>query len=263
MRAAFVPANRRLDLTPNQGLSWPVRLRSSPHNDIGLVGEGLPLLLPRRGEATGQTTEMVIIVQVSRIGFSCSPRVALLASELRGLRGGDQSEIVFSVLKIVFGCDRVVAGVCVARQLKVSFRHMLRRAANSDVRAVRVIRTSQGVGFATAICLAAASSVILTKWHFLSLGFNRSHWERVGASAEWRRSGRRSTAPSSLDKTHKRDAERVVSDLVRRSVRFGPPISCKTCAPSGRRIGLSANNCASTAAASRNAVDLRSLTPRP
>ena len=138
MRAAFVPANRRLDLTPNQGLSWPVRLRSSPHNDIGLVGEGLPLLLPRRGEATGQTTEMVIIVQVSRIGFSCSPRVALLGSELRGLRGGDQSEIVFSVLKIVFGCDRVVAGVCVARQLKVSFRHMLRRAANSDVRAVRV-----------------------------------------------------------------------------------------------------------------------------
>src|ERR1700734_3047500 len=119
MRAAFVPANRRLDLTPNQGLSWPVRLRSSPHNDIGLVGEGLPLLLPRRGEATGQTTEMVIIVQVSRIGFSCSPRVALLGSELRGLRGGDQSEIVFSVLKIVFG-------VCVARQLKVSFRHMLR-----------------------------------------------------------------------------------------------------------------------------------------
>jgi len=204
MRAAFVPANRRLDLTPNQGLSWPVRLRSSPHNDIGLVGEGLPLLLPRRGEATGQTTEMVIIVQVSRIGFSCSPRVALLGSELRGLRGGDQSEIVFSVLKIVFGCDGVVAGVCVARQLKVSFRHMLRRAANSDVRAVRVIRTSQGVGFATAICLAAASSVILTKWHFLSLGFNRSHWERVGASAEWRRSGRRSAAPSSLDKTHKR-----------------------------------------------------------
>ena len=60
--SGLLTANRRLDLTPNQGLSLPVRLRSSPHNDIGLVGEGLPLLLPRRGEAIGQTTEIVIIV---------------------------------------------------------------------------------------------------------------------------------------------------------------------------------------------------------
>ena len=156
-------ANRRLDLTPNQGLSLPVRLRGSRHNDIGLVSEGLPLLLPRRGEAIGQTTEIVIIVEASRTGFSCSPRVAVLGLELRGLRGGDQSEIVFGVLKVVLRGYRVVARVSVARQLKVSFSHMQRRAANSDVRAVRVIRTSLGVGFATAICLAAATSVILTK----------------------------------------------------------------------------------------------------
>jgi len=161
--SAFVTANRRLDPTPNQGLSLPVRLRSSPHNDIGLVGEGLALLLPRRGEAIGQTTEIVIIVQVSRTGFSSSPHVARLGLELRGLRGGDQSEIVFGVLKIVLRGDWVATRVSVARQLKVSFSHMLRRAADSYVRAVRVIRTSQGVGFATAICLAAANSVILTK----------------------------------------------------------------------------------------------------
>jgi hypothetical protein len=155
--------NRRLDLTPNQGLSLPVRLRSSLHNDIGLVGKGLALLLPRRGEAIGQTTEIIIIVQVSRIGISCSPHVAVLGLELRGLRGRDQSEIVFGVLKIVLRGDRVAARVSVARQLKVSFSHMQRTAANSDDRAVRVIRTSQGVGFANAICLAAATSVILTK----------------------------------------------------------------------------------------------------
>ena len=141
----------------------PVRLRSSPRNDIGLVGEGLPLLLPRRGETIGQTTEIVIIVQVFRTGFSCSPHVALLGLELRGLRGGDQSEIVFGVLKIVLRRDRIVARVSVARQLKVFFSHVQRSATNSDVRAVRVIRTSQGVGFTTAICLAAANSVILTK----------------------------------------------------------------------------------------------------
>jgi hypothetical protein len=155
--------DRRLDLTPNHGLSLPVRLRGSPHNDIGLVGEGLPLLLPRRAEAIGQTTEIVIIVEVFRTGISCSPHVAVLGLELRGPRGCNQSEIVFGVLTIVFRGDRVVARVSVARQLKISFSHMLRRAANSYVRALRVIRTSQGVGFVTAICLAAATSVILTK----------------------------------------------------------------------------------------------------
>jgi hypothetical protein len=124
--------DRRLDLTPNHGLSLPARLRGSRHNDIGLVSEGLPLLLPQRAEAIGQTTEIVIIVEVSRTGIV--------------LRG-----------------DRVAARVSVARQLKVSFSHMQRTASNSGVRTVRVIRTSQGVGFATAICLAAATSVILTK----------------------------------------------------------------------------------------------------
>jgi hypothetical protein len=39
MRGAFVTANRRLDLTLNQGLWLPGRLRSSLHNDIGLVGK--------------------------------------------------------------------------------------------------------------------------------------------------------------------------------------------------------------------------------
>jgi hypothetical protein len=137
-------------------------VRSSPHNGIGLVGEGLPLLLPLRAEAIGQTSEIVIIVQVSRT-VSCSPHVAVPGPELRGLRGGNQSEIVFGVLKIVLRGDRVAARVGVARQLKVSFSHVQRTATDSDVRAVRVIRTSQGVGFATAICLAAATSVILTK----------------------------------------------------------------------------------------------------
>ena len=163
MRAAFVTANRRLDLTPNQKLSLPVRLRSSPGNDIGLVGEGLRRLLARRGEAIRQATEIVIIVQVFQTGFYCSPHVAFLGLELRGLRGCDQSEIVFGVLKIVLRRDRIVARVSVARQLEVSFSHMQRSAANSDVRAVRVIRTGQGVRLTTAICLAAANSVILTK----------------------------------------------------------------------------------------------------
>ena len=157
-------ANRHLDLAPNEGLPLPVQLWSGLRNDMGLVGHGLPRAwLPTRGEAIGQTAEIVAVIQVVRIGFSWIRHVAILGPELRGLRGGDQSEIVFGVLKIVLGGDRVVACVCVARQLKVFFRHMLRRAANSDVRAVRVIRTRQWVGLTTAVVLAAANSVILTK----------------------------------------------------------------------------------------------------
>jgi hypothetical protein len=101
---------------------------------------------PRRGEAIGQTTEIVISVQVSRTGISCSPHLALLGLELHGLRGGDQSEIVFGVLKIVLRGDRVAASVSVARQLKVSFSHMQRTATNPDVRAVRVIERVKGLG---------------------------------------------------------------------------------------------------------------------
>jgi hypothetical protein len=110
-----------------QGLSLSVRLLSGRRNDVGLVGDGLPRLLPRRGEAIGQATEIVIIVQVFRTGFSCSPHVALLSLELHGLCGGDQSEIVFGVLKIILRRDRIVARVSVARQLKVFFRHQLLR----------------------------------------------------------------------------------------------------------------------------------------
>ena len=62
MRAAFLAADRDLALTPNQGLSLPVRLGGSRHNDVALVGEGLPLLLSRRGETIGQAIEIVIIL---------------------------------------------------------------------------------------------------------------------------------------------------------------------------------------------------------
>jgi hypothetical protein len=131
--------DRRLNFTPNPALSLRVRLRSSPHNDIGLVGEGLPLMLPRRGEAIGLTTEIVIIVQVFWSGVSCGPTIASLALELLSLRGRHQPEIVFGVLEIVLRGDRVAGCVSVARQLKVSFRHMQRRATNSDVGPARVI----------------------------------------------------------------------------------------------------------------------------
>ena len=116
-----------------------VRLQCSRRSTIGLVAEGLPRLLPWRGETIGQAAEIVAIVQVFWSEVSCGPNVAGLALELLSLRGRHQPEIVFGVLKIVLGSDRVAGCVSVARQLKVSFRHMQRRAANSDVGPARVI----------------------------------------------------------------------------------------------------------------------------
>jgi hypothetical protein len=136
MRAAFVTADRCLDLAPNPGLSLPVRLRSNRRNPVRLVGEGLPRLLPRRGETVGQATEIVAIVQVFWSGVSCDSNVAIPGLELLSLRGRYQPEIMFRVLEIVLRGDRVAGCVSVARQLKVSFRYMQRRAANSDLGAV-------------------------------------------------------------------------------------------------------------------------------
>jgi hypothetical protein len=57
-------ADWRLDFTPNPALSLRVRLRSNRDSTIGLVAEGLPRLLPGRGETIGQAIEIVAIVQV-------------------------------------------------------------------------------------------------------------------------------------------------------------------------------------------------------
>jgi hypothetical protein len=125
--------DRRLDFTPNPALSLRVRLRSNRGSTICLVAEGLPRLLPWRGETIGQAAEIVAIGKVFWSGLSCGPNVAGLALELLSLRGRHQPEIVFGVLEIVLRSDRVAGCVSVARQLKISFGNMQRRAANPDV----------------------------------------------------------------------------------------------------------------------------------
>jgi hypothetical protein len=97
------------------------------------LGEGLPRLLLRRGETVRQATEIVAIVQVFWSGVSCDSIPGL---ELLSLRGRYQPEIMFGVLELVLRGDRVAGCVSVARQVKVSFRYMQRRAANSDVGAI-------------------------------------------------------------------------------------------------------------------------------
>ena len=117
----------------------PVRLQCNRRGTTGLVAEGMPRLLLRRGEAIGQAIEIVAIVQVFWSGVSCGSNVARLALELLSLRYRHQPEIVFGVLEIVLRSHGVAGCVSVARQLKVSLRHMRCRATNSDVGPARVI----------------------------------------------------------------------------------------------------------------------------
>ena len=59
--------------------------------------EGLPRLLPWRGETIGQAAEIVAIGKVFRSGVSYGPNVASPALELLSLRGRHQPKIVFGV----------------------------------------------------------------------------------------------------------------------------------------------------------------------
>jgi hypothetical protein len=94
--------------SPDPRLSLPIQLPRNRCNDIGLAGEGLPLLLSRRGETIGQAIRIVVILQVFRSGGSCSPHIPVPGLEQHRLRGRDQAEIVFGVLEIILRGDRGV-----------------------------------------------------------------------------------------------------------------------------------------------------------
>jgi hypothetical protein len=120
--------------------------RARSYRSSGLPSKRSPLVHPVRKIAPismrktiGQAIEIVAIVQVFWSGLSCGPNAARLALELLSLRRRHQPEIVFGVLEVVLRGDRVASCVSVARQLKVSLRHMQRRATNSDLGPASVI----------------------------------------------------------------------------------------------------------------------------
>jgi hypothetical protein len=57
------------------------------------------------------------------------------------VRRRDDAQIMLGVLEVVFGRHRIAAGLRIAGELAVFLGDMLRRAADFDVRAVRLIAT--------------------------------------------------------------------------------------------------------------------------
>src|SRR6266849_1698857 len=88
-------------------------------------------LLPEIREA------VALVVAFLRGPFILGARLRLVLAELF-LRGGDQAEIVFGMLVVIFGGYRIAGRARVARQLHVFFRHMGCGTADLDVGSVGI-----------------------------------------------------------------------------------------------------------------------------
>ena len=79
----------------------------------------------------------VVIAVVREITARVAARLLLLVIGLSLtqllLRGGNQAKIMFGMLVVIFGGDRVAGALRVAGELKIFFADMLSRTANLDV----------------------------------------------------------------------------------------------------------------------------------
>ena len=152
-------------------LPFDVGLRSIGRH-VRLRGKRVVLLvliagaLCRRGEAIGRAAEIIVVI-ILDLAIAGRPLLTALGQSLRGLGRGDQAEVMFRVLQVILGCDRVAASVGVAGQLKIFLRHVMRVAANLDVRSVELVRARQRVGPAPVVIWPAAHPLVLTWSHCL------------------------------------------------------------------------------------------------
>jgi len=97
-------------------------------------------------------------------GVDLTTRLRLILPELL-LRGCDQAEIMFGVLVVVLGRDRVAGRACVTRQLNVFLGDVRGGAADLDIRAVRFEHPGHRVLTAPVIVVAAIVVVIVPVTH--------------------------------------------------------------------------------------------------
>ena len=110
-----------------------------------------------------------------------------MCGQLRGLRGGDKPEVMLGVLQIIFRCDRVAAGVRVARELQIFFGDVMCVAANLHIGTIGFIGTGERVGSPAIVGWATTHPLVLTRSHFTILGCLFVRWR--GRSASRPRSG--------------------------------------------------------------------------
>ena len=94
--------------------------------------------------------------------------VGVLLAELF-LRGGNETKIMFGVLVVILGGNRIAGALGIARKLDIFFRNVRSRAANFDVRAVRFVNARQRI-LAFAV-VTASPHALLTISHVRVIAF--------------------------------------------------------------------------------------------
>ena len=85
-----------------------------------------------RGETIGQRVKVAVIVHTVFV-LSGRPLLTALRERLRSVSRGDETEVMFGVLQVILGCDRISACMGVSCKLEVFFRDVMRIAAYFDV----------------------------------------------------------------------------------------------------------------------------------
>src|SRR6478752_3715846 len=153
---AFAMMFARLLVALLVGLTLAALLARIVVADVGL------LLLRDEARLLAEMREalaLVVAIFRRRLRFVVDAWLRLVLPELL-LRGCDQAEIMFGVLVVVLGRDRVAGRACVTRQLNVFLGDVRGGAADLDIRAVRFEHPGHRVLTAPVIVVAAIVVVI-------------------------------------------------------------------------------------------------------
>jgi hypothetical protein len=136
------------------------------------------LLWRERLAAHGRLVIVAVVIRVVGV-IAALLRLLLIEGRLGlpqvFLRGGDQAEIMFGVLVVVFGRDRIAGALRVARQLKVFLGNVRRIAPDLQVRSVGLVHARQWILMmvmmmpttATFTAVATPHALVLTVSHDL------------------------------------------------------------------------------------------------
>ena len=129
---------------------------------IVVANEGLRLLRDEARLLAEMREALALVVAVfrRRLHFGVDARLRLVLPELL-LRGCDQAEIMFGVLVVVLGRDRIAGRARVTRQLNVFFGDVRGGAADLDIGPVRFEHPGHRVLTAPVIVVVVAIIVVL------------------------------------------------------------------------------------------------------
>ena len=149
------------------------------------------LLLARRERfAYLRLIAIVVVAIVGEIGVHPAAGLLLLVIGIALakllLRGGDQAEIMFGVLIIIFGGNRISGALRVAGELEIFFGDVRRRSANFYVLPIGLVHSRQRILVmvaTTTFAIATAHAFVLPVSHGLLFRQPRSSCDGTRAAA--------------------------------------------------------------------------------